>query len=276
MTDDTSRTYPTGAPVPYRDPREALLQRLEALKSDVAIVEESLARLRTDVATAPIEPGAVAIPFRESPFGIACAAVGLVAMAAVVGVVVSQRVRPQADAPAEVVAADLPGGAGAVDVTAMLERARRRVPTGSELRGIDVRYASSDGTIDLTAPYGAGAEFTFQTPAPPVPAPTAPGRVGTPRPRAPTGSSICLRVTRDTEDGLADGCVRLFAATESVPIPRCSTARVWAAARARNAPREAVAHLKYGRELGFDHIDGWRVEIEGENLRCVVREPECL
>jgi hypothetical protein len=66
-----------------------------------------------------------------------------------------------------------------------------------------------------------------------------------------------------------------FAAfNQPVPKPACSTAKVWAAARAAGAPADGVAQLTYHRRVG-EKRPIWEFDIEGTGHSFTIGDPEC-
>ncbi len=298
----------------YRDEREAMRARIDALEDDLAQkpdaekvraqldamrAELTAAEARIDGDRATIatltqriealqsemdgpaprpEPKAQPDLALRRRAGIAAVVIGMMVVGGIFAMNASRPdpIETNVYASASDRALEIPGGIHAADPVAVLDMLRTRTPPGAELAKVDLEYVSSNGTIDLEhASYSGAMTFTFAVPAAPG-APPPPAVLGAPTPPpAPRFEAAIYRVTaRGIDmDPLGGGLGALLLPSDPpTGFPTCTPRRVWDAARAREVPADAVAHLVFARVEGKPT---WRLRVEDTEFDVLVDDATC-
>lgn len=137
----------------------------------------------------------------------------------------------------------VPGWPDAIDPTALLTRARERLPSRDmKLGAIEITYVGANGKVNMNAEgYSPTIGFYFFS----VPVSDQKGSLplGVPRP-LPQVPDAWVRVGPQGRLDVHKGNTRETSQKE-LPSPKCTVADVWERARAKGAPEAAVATVSY-------------------------------
>ena len=275
-----------------REQVSAAAAEMDADRAALSELNASLARLQSKLTP---EPAVTAKPAQGDTSeatarrrqSLIFTATGVVALA-VAGLVVVASGGEEKEEAAEVAVAALaiPGGPHAVDPIAALAVARSGV--SEPLVEIKAVHVGSDGLVDLDAgSYRGSLEYTFARHIPGEPEDKS-VPVGAREPSVEMTETINVEITAEGVDrsGLPMPAMP-FGVSAPVPDPKCTFKRIWDHARARGAPADAVATIRYsegvfvspGAEPAVD-APGWYFEIPGTDVdfemsdaACVAEEP---
>lgn len=168
------------------------------------------------------------------------------------------------------------GNAARFDPIAQYETVQNYAGPNAQLLEIAAYYVRSDGTLDLTASYGARVDYEFYRPT------DAEGKEAPPLGAGGTGTDQWYQTvsveadqpgrTWHIESGSSEysftnqGLTREWDTPQNripgtaIPAPECSFATLWQIALEREAPSEAVAIIRYDE-------DGYEFSISDTGIR---------
>lgn len=168
-----------------------------------------------------------------------------------------------AEAPAPPTTTGITGFPAAVDAVGALELART-LTVRTQLRGVNLTGARSDGTVDVSKP-GTAIRYTFSSPRGEGPQPPRPP--GTMPKRQHCGRQV-VHVKNDgmvAEQDRADApCIDRG---DPLPTPRCGPKDVWQYAISKGAPPNGIATIDYYRAQAGP---AWKFEIPGSPYHYVL------
>ncbi len=166
----------------------------------------------------------------------------------------------------------IPGDAAKYDPIASYPQIVQFAGGSPKLLSIDMKFVKADGTLDLTADYGAEVYYYFAHVLNSSPTNTAPlGAGGKP------GGTYAERITvhlvkpgmknysRDNfyDYGMSSLTLSASPLTQTiVDPPRCTLKQLWDAAIKQDAPANAVAHIEYGSYGYTFSIDGTQIHLQ--------------
>ncbi len=217
-------------------------------------------------------PTTTGVPPRNKKLLVAVIA-GIVALFAVCYIIAvgSKQRKPDQSFTRPKPTVDLPGFPHSVDPGALLPIARRESKVKENLISIKADYVNSAGLVDLkNDKFNGRIEFAFgyQPPQPPDD-PSRP--VGAPK---PPGKSAHIGTVRVNQWGMHASDSPSYVSYRPVSDPRCSFKQVWDAARQAGAPANAVAIIKYSRNI-LSSEAVWEFEIRGTNHKYRVDDATC-
>lgn len=272
--------------------REELLRELSALATRVEVasrrvsederalgeIGRSIERMRASIGGAPKEEPAPTAAPPPAPSGVWVVAAAVVVVAGVFGAmaVASGKKRAAVDLSGPAIA----GFPHAIEPTALVAAARDEARLGKDARltGIHVDYAGASGRVDVRAVgYEGRITYSFIAPLEPVAAPPSSAPLGAPPPLRPMPRTATIVVS---STGMSSGAYNLSLSDEGVADPQCTVAQVWAAARERGAPPEAIAVLEYGAKQVFEsghfhNVTRWSFTIRGTRIAFDIADPGC-
>jgi hypothetical protein len=166
----------------------------------------------------------------------------------------------------------IPGDASKFDAFASLPQIQQFAGDNEQLLRIDMEYVKPDGTLDLTANYGAQVDYQFAHVLDATPSNAAPLGAGGSAPGGTFAQRVTVMLAKPGASGTAHdqyynfGMVRnnipAAALTQTIaPAPSCALRQLWESAIKQDAPANAVAIMSYDNTGYTFSIDAAHVHL---------------